>query len=166
MSAMMKSNKLELHYRRILQWLKLADNFESAGTVNNAITHVWIAHPDIARRSRLDDGVHNIKQTRLLTTFVAVKQLVIDDPQYGEAWSLMAMCCFGLNQQQAALEAAKKAIELIPQHYNAMSLQGVTHLSMGQHAMAAQMLGDCVSLDPWSTAANQLSAALDLMHNK
>jgi tetratricopeptide (TPR) repeat protein len=78
----------------------------------------------------------------------------------------MAICYFDLEEYEAALEAAGKAVELIPQHYNMMCMQGVILLSKGQHDMAAQMLGKCLSLEPWSNAANYLSQALDLMNNK
>ncbi|KAI2502186.1 Hemimethylated DNA-binding protein YccV like [Fragilaria crotonensis] len=104
----------------LFQWLKLVDNFESSGTVNDAITHAWIAHPDLALRTRLDDGVYNSKRNCAHTALASARQLVLDDPKYGEAWSLMAICYFELDEYEAALEAAGKAVELIPQHYNMM----------------------------------------------
>lgn len=150
----------------LFQWLKLVDSFESSGTVNDAITHAWIAHPNLALRTRLDDGVYNSERNCAHTALASARQLVLDDPKYGEAWSLMAICYFDLEEYEAALEAAGKAVELIPQHYNMMCTQGIILLSKGQHDMAAQMLGKCLSLEPWSNAANYLSQALDLMKNK
>jgi tetratricopeptide (TPR) repeat protein len=150
----------------LFQWAKVADNFKSGGIINDAITHAWMAHPILALRLRLDDGVHHFKQDRAQRALDVVQPLVLDDPKYGEAWALMAMSYYEQDHKQAALMAAKKAIEVVPQHYNAMSLQGTVHLIMGEHEMAAQMLGECVTLDPWSFAANPLSAALDLLHNK
>lgn len=147
----------------LFRWLELAD-VQSAKTIKDSIEMGWRAHPNPTLRLSLDNIVHHFSSIR--EALDAAQKLVLEDPAYGGAWYLMAVCYLALNETQAALEAANKAVELNPRHYKAMSVQGTIQLSMDQYTLAAQILGDCVKLDPWSPrVAEELSKARYSIHN-
>ena len=154
----------ELSINVLFNFLKLANNIDSATAAEETIKELWKAHPDPAFRLRLDSGVADLLQGNREKARNTFQQLVLDDPTYGEAWNKASTCYFMLGDMQSSLDAVNEAIDLIPHHFQAMGGLGMIQYETRRYKLAAQSFRECLHLNPWSPVSVRLSACLDLLY--
>lgn len=154
----------ELSINVLFNFLRLANNIDSATAAEETIKELWKAHPDPAFRLRLDSGVADLLQGNREKARDTFQQLVLDDPTYGEAWNKASTCYFMLGDMQASLDAVNEAIDLIPRHFQAMGGLGMIQYETRRYKLAALSFRDCLQLNPWSPVSVRLSACQDLLY--
>jgi adenylate cyclase len=91
------------------------------------------------------------------------------DPQYAQAWSLMAICKSSSNAQLAAfiggsdgLEDAEKALELDPNLAEAHAAKARVHMNKGHLPEARAAIGAALALDAHSVEVNRMAGNIAL----
>lgn len=148
----------------LYKFLKLSNNMDSAVVVEETMKELWKAHPDQQLRSRLDSGIADLLRGNREKALVAFKNILEDDPEYGEAWNKASTCYFMLGDMQLSLEAAEKTIELIPDHFQVLNGLGLIQYETRRYKMAAESFRKSLQLDPWSPVSSRLAACIDLLH--
>jgi tetratricopeptide (TPR) repeat protein len=148
----------------LFKFLKLANNRNSAVAVEETMKELWKAHPDPALRSRLDSGITDLLRGKREKALITFKELINDDPDYGEAWNKASTCYFMLGDMQASLEAANKALELIPHHFQVLNGLGLIQYETRRYKLAAMSFRQSLQMDPWSPVSSRLAACLDLLY--
>ena len=121
-------------------------------------------HPDSSIRNRLDNGIADLLRGNKEKALIAFKGLTVADPDYAEAWNKASTCYFMLGDMQASLEAAEKALHLIPRHYQALNGMGLIQYETRRYKMAAGTFRKSLTLDPFSPVSSRLAACFDLLH--
>jgi len=148
----------------LLKFLKLADNMDSASTIEECIKELWKAHPTPGMRSRLDGGIADMLGGHKEKALVTFQALIDDDPTYAEAWNKASTCYFMLGDMQSSLEAAEKTLELIPHHFQAMNGLGLIHFETRRYKLAAEAFRQSLRIDPWSPVSSRLASCLDMLY--
>jgi tetratricopeptide (TPR) repeat protein len=148
----------------LYKFLKLSNNMDSAVVVEETMKELWKSHPDSQLRSRLDSGIADLLRGNREKALITFKDLLEDDPDYGEAWNKVSTCYFMLGDMQLSLEAAEKTMELIPNHFQVMNGMGLIQYETRRYKMAAELFRKSLQLDPWSPVSSRLAACIDLLH--
>jgi predicted Zn-dependent protease len=143
--------------------LKSTATMDAAFWIAETIKHSWKAHPSVAYRIRLDDGIACLLQnTQQGDRAVDIFQMLVrDDPQYGKAWNMLATCySVRTEQRRLAKDAAQTALSLISQHFQAMGILGLIQCDEHQGELAALTFRKVLGLDPWSQVSTKLAQCL------
>jgi tetratricopeptide (TPR) repeat protein len=146
----------DLSIQELLALLKSADNLEAANTLAMSIKNSWNAHSNPSLKLMLDIGTTYLANKKFDKALDILEKLVKGDPNYGEAWSKLSACYLILNQKNSSLEAANKALELIPQHLQALSVVAVLEMEAQRYQLGSTIIRKVLSLDPWSTLSTKL----------
>jgi tetratricopeptide (TPR) repeat protein len=140
--------------------LKAVNDMDSAFWISEAIKASWKGHPDIALRIRLDHGIAHLLKKQKVKALETFQDLIKEDPQYGEAWNLLATCYFMSDQKDLSQEAAKAALSVIPEHLQAMSALGLIQSQEHEDDLAAMTFRRILELDPWSQVSTKLTECI------
>jgi tetratricopeptide (TPR) repeat protein len=150
-----------LSVRELLTHLKSADTFETANALAMSIKNSWNAHPNLSLKLMLDVGSIHLANKNFGKALDILEKLVNGDPNYGEAWSKLSACYLILNQKSSSLEAANKALEIIPEHLQALSVIAVLEMEALEFQLGSTIIRKVLSLDPWSTLSTKLVISSD-----
>jgi cytochrome c-type biogenesis protein CcmH/NrfG len=140
--------------------LKAVNDMESAFWISETIKASWKAHPNISLRIRLDHGIAHLLKKQRVQALDTFQNLIKEDPQYGEAWNMLATCYFMSDQRILSQEAAKAALSVIPEHFQAMSALGMIQSQEHDDDMAANTFRKILELDPWSQVSTKLTECM------
>jgi tetratricopeptide (TPR) repeat protein len=143
--------------------LKATEKLDDAIAVEETIKEIWKAHPSQCLRNQLDNGITDVLRGKGKEALDIFKDLAVKDEHYAEAWNKIAACEYMLGNMQASLDAAEKALNLMPTHFQAHNGVGLCRFDEGQHDLAAEAFKKSIDLDPWSPVASKLAACVDLL---
>mmetsp|Transcript_11436 Transcript_11436/g.16772 ORF Transcript_11436/g.16772 Transcript_11436/m.16772 type:complete len:766 (+) Transcript_11436:197-2494(+) len=147
----------------LFQFLKLANNLDTAVAAEESIKELWKAHPDASIRFKLDQGVADLLGGNKEKALVVFQELAVEDPNYAEAWNKASTCYFMLGDMQSSLEAAEQAISLLPKHFQAVNGLGLIQYETRRYKLAAASFRQSLEMDPWSPVASRLASCMDLL---
>uniref|UniRef100_A0A7S4MNA2 Hemimethylated DNA-binding domain-containing protein n=2 Tax=Odontella aurita TaxID=265563 RepID=A0A7S4MNA2_9STRA len=147
----------------LLALLRASDNIDDAVEIEETIKEVWKAHASYDMRCRLDSGVAELLRGNKETSLSIFEELVTDDPTYFEAWNKKSTCHFMVGEMEKSMESARKAVDLCPQHFQAMNGLGLVQYETRRYRLAAESFRQSIGLDPWSPVSSRLAACSDLL---
>ena len=147
----------------LFEFLQTCDSMSSAGAVEELIKEVWKAHPDPEKRWRLDDGIAELLRGNKENALQIFEELIKDDPDYAEAQNKAATCHYMLGNLEQSQDAARRTLELQPNHFQALNGLGLVQYESRRYRLAAESFRKSLRIDPWSPVSSRLSACLDLL---
>lgn len=143
--------------------LKVLDRMDDAVAVKETIKEIWKANSDEELQRRLYEGISLLLRGDKEKALEIFTQLTTDDPNYGEAWNKKSTCHFMLGDMELSSEAAKRTLEIHPNHFQALSGLGLVQYETKRYKLAAHSFRQSLDLDPWGPMSSKLSACLDLI---
>lgn len=143
--------------------LQASDNIDDAVEIEESIKEIWKAHANYETRCKLDSGIAELLRGNKDAALSVFDDLVAEDPDYFEAWNKKSTCHFMLGEMEKSLESARRAVELCPRHFQAMSGLGLVQYETRRYRLAAESFRQSIGLDPWSPVSSRLAASLDLL---
>ena len=143
-----------------------SEGLANASTVSETIKEIWKAHRDVSMRYRLDNGIADLLRGNKKEALKVFQELVLDDPEYAEAWNKKSTSNYMLGKMKESLDAAAKTLRVNPDHFGAISGKGLCYYETRRYDEAAVYFRKSLSLDPWSPISSRLAACNDLLRNK
>lgn len=85
------------------------------------IWEAWTDHPDPRLASRMNDAIGLIAQRRFEAALALLDELIAADPNWAEAWNKRATLRFLMGHDQDSIADTRRALELEPRHFGALS---------------------------------------------
>ena len=148
---------------KLFQILKFSEDSETATVFSDFFKEIWKAHTDNNIRYKFDTGVNHLLTGNTDAALSIFGQVVDEDQTYAEAWNKASTCEFMIGNLDAAMAAAQKTLELLPNHFQALSGLGLVYNEKRDLPNARENFRRSIQLDPWSPVAPRLSVCLDTL---
>ena len=146
--------------------LKATERMEDAIALEEIIKEIFKAHPSEDVRQRLEQGIANVLRGKSEDALEAFQALTEEHSDYAEAWNKIAACEYMLGNMSKSLNAANKAVDLMPQHFQAHNGKGLCEYDQTNYTAAAASFRKSLELDPWSPVSSKLAACIDVLNRQ
>ena len=154
----------QLNLDDIFKLLENADSLEDAYVVEEFIKEIWKVHEVNEVRWALEDGTEALlRGDRSKASHIFEDIITNQDPNYLEAYNKKATCHYMLGEMKKSIEAAERACEMEPRHFQAYAGLGLVYNDLTQYKEATKYFRRSLRLQPWSPVSSRLSVCLDLM---
>lgn len=133
----------------MLAELAAAETYSSAQKAVGAVWKHWQTAPDTHAQELLDEGLSRIRQSDLENAKAILTELAAYCPHYAEGYNQLAFAHFLANDLDASEKNLKKALELEPRHFGALSGLGLIAHSRGNLPVAKIWIAKAVKLHPY-----------------
>jgi tetratricopeptide (TPR) repeat protein len=123
----------------------------------------WKAHLDLNIREKLDKANNLLYGGSTEEALALFSEVVDEDPSYAEAWNRASTCEFMLGNLEASLAAAKRTVEIIPTHFQALNGMGLVYTDMKELPSAVENFRKGLELDPWSPVSSRLATSIETL---
>lgn len=154
---------MQLPLHKFLELLQNTERLDDAIAIEETIKEMWKAHCSQDLRKQLDIGIADVLRGKVREALDIFKGLTTKDEHYAEAWNKVAACEYMLGNMQSSLDAAERALDLMPTHFQALNGVGLCHFDEGKYDLAAESFEKSIDLDPWSPVSSKLAACADMI---
>ena len=140
--------------------LHTTDSAANARRAEQAIWAVWIDHQDTARRDTMVRGIAAMNGQRLDEALAIFDELVVDAPDYAEAWNKRATIYFLLGEFEASIADIDRTLDLEPRHFGALSGLGQIRIAQRDPAGALRAFEDALLVNPHMASTRSFVDAL------
>lgn len=124
---------------------------------------MWRSHVDVHTRHKLDKANSLLYGGNTEAALAIFTEIVDEDPSYAEAWNMASTCEFMLGNLEASLAAAKRTVEILPTHFQALNGMGLVYTDMKELPSAVESFRKGLEIDPWSPVSSRLSASIETL---
>ncbi len=134
---------------------KLLNNLKSAKTeaegrsAENAIRYFWLKGPNMEATTKLLTAIQARRHYNFKRALAILDQLIIETPDYVEAYNQRAFLYFLLRQYDKSLENLEITLAKEPKHFGAITGRAIIFLHQGRVQLARKSLLEAVSIHPW-----------------
>jgi tetratricopeptide (TPR) repeat protein len=137
------------------------DDPAAAAAAEAALWRLW-SHAGIAE---VDDlfarGVAALNGQRLAEAEAVFDRIIARAPHFAEGWNKRATVRYVAGNYSGAIEDCVETLARNPNHFGALSGQGLCHLALGQFREAADLFRRTIAVHPHLTSARRnLATAL------
>ena len=132
-----------------------------AATAEAMLWRTWCrsGHPEADRIFR--SAVDAMQQRKLAEAELLFSQVIGLTPDFAEAWNKRATVRYLMQDYAASVDDCRETLARNPNHFGALSGQGLCHLALGQFAEAAGLFRRALAVHPHLSGARQnLQAAV------
>jgi tetratricopeptide (TPR) repeat protein len=150
----------------LLELLQTADSMHDATIVSETVKEIWKAHVDCELRMRLDNAVGHLLHGKTELALSSFYEIVGEDPNYAEAWNKASTCEFMTGNMDKSLAAARKTLDFIPVHFQALNGLGLVFHEKKDTPLAIKCFQKSISIDPWSPVSSRLAVCLNTIDSQ
>ena len=122
---------------------------------------IWCAAGDPDLDALMAEGVRALEQNRLPEAEAAFTRLIERAPSFAEGWNKRATIRYVAQYYGCAIADCIETLARNPNHFGALSGQGLCHLALGEHREAAALFRRALAVHPRLVSArHNLAAAL------
>lgn len=133
----------------LLAALANAETYTQARPAIGDMWKFWQTAPDEQAQEWLDEGLSRIRQADLEKAVQVLTGLVDYCPEYAEGYNQLAFAQFLQEAYDSSEENLKRAIELEPNHFGAISGLGLISVRMGKIETAKVWIRRAVAINPF-----------------
>ena len=152
-----------LSSEHIVLLLKYSDSLETATILAEFMKAIWKANLDVDIREKMDQANHLMLMGDTEEALALFTEIVDDDPSYADAWNRASTCEFMLGNLEASLAAAKRTVELVPTHFQALNGMGLVYSELKELPSAVASFQKGLEIDPWSPVSSRLSSSIETL---
>jgi Flp pilus assembly protein TadD len=147
-SAGVNADQNDPRLEDLFERLQSANDVTEAAPVEELIWQIWFEHSDAAINNRMQIGVQQMNNNSLSAALATFDQLVVDAPDFAEAWNRRATLHFLLGNYKESEADIVKTLQLEPFHFGALSGRGLVLLSQGQYEAARNAFSRALEVNP------------------
>jgi tetratricopeptide (TPR) repeat protein len=122
---------------------------------------MWHRSGDPRLDATLREGIEAMERRDFAGAEAIFGRLVADAPAFAEGWNKRATVRYLLHDYRGSIADCRETLARNPNHFGALSGQGLCHLALGEHAEAAAMFRRALAVHPRLGGAREnLRAAL------
>ena len=160
------NNRLRLSLEDLFGLLEATERMEDAIALEEVIKEIFKSHVSEDARRKLEGGISNLLLGKNDDAFLAFSEVAEKHSDYAEAWNKIAACEYMAGKFEKSLDAAKKALDLMPLHFQAYNGKGLCEYNQSNYSEAAASFRKSLELDPWSPVSSKLAACIDILNRK
>lgn len=148
---MMDDSTLEM----LLQSLKQDDEYQRE-LATAALWQHWFYQKGTMGNQQLQDAQTLVDQGQFDAAEALLSALVIELPDFAEAWNRRAVLYFMQRRCREAMADCHRVIELVPYHFGALHGLGLCHAALGQYEEAIQAFRRALAVQPYALVNQRL----------
>jgi tetratricopeptide (TPR) repeat protein len=141
--------------QKLLDDLKSPDQL-TRDQATQALWQNWFAQKGALGLQRLNVAQQLIEVAQYSQAKAVLDQLILDMPDFAEAWNRRAVLHFVQYQYQAAIDDCLEVIRLNPVHFGALHGLGFCYAALEDYRAAIQYFREALLIQPYSLANQRL----------
>jgi tetratricopeptide (TPR) repeat protein len=109
---------------------------------------IWARSGDPAVDALFADGLARMERRDWLGAVSCFSRVIEAAPGFAEGWNKRATARYLAEHYASAIADCEEVVRLNPQHFGALSGQGLCHAALGQYAEAARCLRRALAVHP------------------
>ncbi len=139
----------------LLQSLKQEDEYQRE-LATAALWQQWYFQKGEVGNQRLQAAQTLVEEGRLDTAEALLSSLVLELPDFAEAWNRRAVLYYVQRRYPEALSDCHRVLELVPHHFGALHGLGLCHAGLGQYGEAIQAFRRALVIQPYALVNQRL----------
>ena len=132
-----------------------------AARAAEALWQMWHRSGDPRLDGLLQEGIEAMERQDLPAADATFTRLIDEAPAFAEGWNKRATVRYMVEDYTASIADCRETIERNPNHFGALSGQGLCHLMLGQFREAAELFRRTLAVHPHlGSARDNLRTAL------
>jgi tetratricopeptide (TPR) repeat protein len=137
------------------------DDIAEAARAANALWQMWHRSGDARLDALLREGIEAMERQDLPAADATFTRLIDEAPAFAEGWNKRATVRYMAGDYAASIADCRETLARNPNHFGALSGQGLCHVARGQFNEAADLFRRTLAVHPHlGSARNNLRAAL------
>jgi tetratricopeptide (TPR) repeat protein len=126
-----------------------------AARAANALWTRWHQAQDAAQAALLREGIEAMERQDLAEAQAIFGRLIAMAPDFAEGWNKRATVRFMAKDYEGSIADCRETLARNPNHFGALSGQGLCHLALGQHSQAADLFRRTLAVHPHLDSARE-----------
>jgi tetratricopeptide (TPR) repeat protein len=131
------------------------DDAAAAARAEAALWAMWCRSGDAAVDALLREGVEAMERQDLEAAEDCFARIIARDPTFAEGWNKRATARYLAERYDASIADCRETLARNPNHFGALSGQGLCHIALGQYREAASMFRRALDVHPHLGAARR-----------
>jgi tetratricopeptide (TPR) repeat protein len=137
------------------------DDVTQAARAADALWQMWHRSGDPRLDGLLQEGIEAMERQDLPAADAAFTRLIGEAPAFAEGWNKRATVRYMAQDYAASITDCRETLARNPNHFGALSGQGLCHLMLGQFREAAEVFRRTLAVHPHlGSARDNLRTAL------
>jgi tetratricopeptide (TPR) repeat protein len=137
------------------------DDVAQAARAAAVLWQMWHRSGDPRLDGLLQDGIEAMERQDLPAADAAFTRLIDEGPAFAEGWNKRATVRYMADDYAASIADCRETLARNPNHFGALSGQGLCHLMLGQFREAAELFRRTLAVHPHlGSARDNLRTAL------
>ena len=143
------------------------DDPVEAGRAAAALWQMWHQSGDPQLDALLAEGIEAIQRQELQASDAIFTRLIAAAPGFAEGWNKRATVRYLAKDYAGSIADCRETLARNPNHFGALSGQGLCHMALGQYQEAATLFRRTLAVHPHleSTRGNLRAALTELVKN-
>jgi tetratricopeptide (TPR) repeat protein len=131
------------------------DDPVEAGRAAAALWQFWHQSGDATLDALLKDGIAAMERQDLRAADDVFSRLITMAPDFAEGWNKRATVRYLVQDYAGSVADCRETLARNPNHFGALSGQGLCHLALGEFAQAARLFRRALAVHPHLSGARQ-----------
>jgi tetratricopeptide (TPR) repeat protein len=131
------------------------DDMAQAARAAETLWQMWHRSGDPRLDGLLGEGIDAMERQDLPAADAAFTRLVEEAPAFAEGWNKRATLRYISKDYEAAIADCRETLARNPNHFGALSGQGLCHLMLGQFREAAELFRRTLAVHPHLGSARE-----------
>ena len=131
------------------------DDLVRAARAEAALWEMWHRSGDPKLDSFLRKGIEGIERNDLPTAEAVFTRLIEEAPTFAEGWNKRATVRYLAKDYSGSIADCRETLARNPNHFGALSGQGLCHLALGQFREAADLFRLTLTVHPHLDSARE-----------
>ena len=137
------------------------DDVAEAARAANALWQMWHRSGHARLDALLREGIEAMERQDLPAADATFTRLIAEAPAFAEGWNKRATVRYMAGDYDGSIADCRETLARNPNHFGALSGQGLCHVALGQFSEAADLFRRTLAVHPHlGSARNNLRAAL------
>jgi len=137
------------------------DDVAQAARAAEALWKMWHRSGDPRLDGRLQEGIEAMERQDLPAADATFTRLIDEAPAFAEGWNKRATVRYMAQDYAASIADCRETLARNPNHFGALSGQGLCHLMLGRFREAAELFRRTLAVHPHlGSARDNLRTAL------
>jgi len=137
------------------------DDVAQAARAAGVLWEMWHRSGDPRPDGLLQEGIEAMERQDLPAADATFTRLIDEGPAFAEGWNKRATVRYMADDYEASIADCRATLERNPNHFGALSGQGLCHLMLGQFREAAELFRRTLAVHPHlGSARHNLRTAL------
>jgi len=131
------------------------DDIARAARAADALWQMWHRSGDPRFDGLLAEGIEAMERQDLPAAEATFSRLIEEAPAFAEGWNKRATLRYVAKDYEAAIADCRETLARNPNHFGALSGQGLCHLMLGQFREAAELFRRTLAVHPHLGSARE-----------